>query len=104
MENPNEGIGSNDWNRHGTNGKTGVAPLKLGERPAVHESTTLGWSDCGHDSWRPGLVLDPFAGSGTTLAVATYHGYRSAIGIDLDERNAELAVNRIGPLLVEVTA
>ena len=64
--------------------------------------TTVGWTDCGHGDWRPGMVLDPFAGSGTTLAVATGHG-RSAIGIDLDERNAELAVNRIGPLLLEVT-
>ena len=69
----------------------------------VRTAETVGWTDCGHNTWRPGLVLDPFAGSGTTLAVATGHG-RSAIGIDLDERNAELAVNRIGPLLVEVTA
>lgn len=22
---------------------------------------TLGWTDCGHDDWRPGVVLDPFA-------------------------------------------
>lgn len=47
------------------------------------------------DHWRPGLVLDPFAGSGTTLTVATGHG-RDAIGIDLDERNGELAVERNG--------
>jgi DNA modification methylase len=38
------------------------------------------------------------AGSGTTLAVATGHG-RDAIGIDLDERNAELALERIGMFL-----
>jgi site-specific DNA-methyltransferase (cytosine-N4-specific) len=42
-----------------------------------------------------GTVLDPFAGSGTTLAVATGHG-RNAIGIDLDERNADLARERVG--------
>lgn len=59
-----------------------------------------GWSDCGHDSWRPGLVCDPFAGSGTTLAVATGHGH-DAIGIDLDARNYELALQRIGPLLLD---
>lgn len=53
------------------------------------------------DHWRPGVVLDPFAGSGTTLEVATGYG-RDAIGIDLDERNADLAVDRIGPLLLEV--
>ncbi len=54
-----------------------------------------GWSDCGHGTWRQGVTLDPFAGSGTTLLVASGHG-RSAIGIDLDERNAELARARVG--------
>lgn len=56
---------------------------------------TLGWTDCGHDTWRPGIVLDPFGGSGTTAAVATGHG-RDAICIDMDERNADLAQQRIG--------
>jgi len=50
---------------------------------------TLGWTDCGHDNYRPGVVLDPFAGTGTTLAVADCHG-RDAIGIDIDERNRAL--------------
>ena len=52
--------------------------------------------------WRPGLVLDPFAGTGTTLAVAHGHG-RDAIGIDIDERSAELARDRVGPLFLEVS-
>ena len=60
----------------------------------------LGWTDCGHDDWRPGVVLDPFAGSGTTLAVAVGHG-RNAIGIDLDERNVELAQGAGGPMFFE---
>jgi site-specific DNA-methyltransferase (adenine-specific) len=50
---------------------------------------TLGWTDCGHDNYRPGVVLDPFAGTGTTLAVADCHG-RDAVGIDIDERNRAL--------------
>ena len=62
---------------------------------------TVGWSDCGHDNWRPGLVLDPFAGTGTTLAVAHGHS-RDAIGIDIDERNADLARERVGGLFLEV--
>ena len=41
--------------------------------------------------------------SGTTLAVATGHG-RDAIGIDIDQRNADLALQRVGPLLLEVLA
>jgi site-specific DNA-methyltransferase (cytosine-N4-specific) len=66
--------------------------------PASREAPTLGWTDCGHgDNWRNGIVLDPFAGSGTTLAVATGHG-RDAIGIDLDARNLELARDRVGPM------
>jgi site-specific DNA-methyltransferase (adenine-specific) len=59
---------------------------------------TIGWSDCGHNQWRTGVVLDPFAGSGTTLSVATGHG-RDAIGIDLDPRNYDLARERIGMFL-----
>ena len=72
-----------------------------GKRPPMPEITreTVGWPDCGHNNtWRNGVVLDPFAGSGTTLAVATGHG-RDAIGIDLDARNAELARERIGMFL-----
>lgn len=61
---------------------------------AEREST---WStcDCPDPTYRPGVVLDPFGGSGTTGAVATGLG-RDCILIDLDERNAELAVERIG--------
>jgi hypothetical protein len=60
----------------------------------------VSFSDCGHGDYRPGLVLDPFAGSGTTLAVASGHG-RDSIGIDLDARNYELALDRVGPLVLE---
>lgn len=58
----------------------------------------LGWSDCGHDTWRPGRILDPFVGSGTTLEVATGMA-RDATGIDIDERNALLAAERVGMFL-----
>jgi hypothetical protein len=69
----------------------------------VRHVETVGWTDCGHgDAWRPGIVLDPFAGSGTTLAVATGHG-RTAIGIDLDRRNTDLARDRVGPMFFHET-
>jgi hypothetical protein len=90
--------------------------------PATYE--TLGWSDCGceppitcgqckatppctcgstalaeyGERWRPGRILDPFAGSGTTLMVASGMG-RDSVGIDIDERNAHLAEQRCGMFL-----
>src|SRR5690606_8504850 len=67
------------------------------ERYSARQSK--GWTDCGHNNWRPAVVLDPFVGSGTTLAVATGHGH-DAIGIDLDERNYQLALERVGPMLL----
>jgi hypothetical protein len=41
-----------------------------------------------------GIVLDPFAGSGTTLAVALRHG-RRALGIDLRPSQVELTHRRV---------
>jgi len=43
-----------------------------------------GWEKCGCDApFEPGVVLDPFMGTATTLDVARKLG-RSAIGVDLD--------------------
>jgi site-specific DNA-methyltransferase (adenine-specific) len=64
----------------------------------TRSAPTLGFTDCGHDDWRTGVVLDPFAGSGTTLEAAQAVG-RHAIGIDLDARNADLAQERVGMFL-----
>ena len=85
----------------GSSGSRSVASDAGGYDLIAAEYETTGWTDCGHDNYRPGLVLDPFAGSGTTLLVATGHGH-DAIGIDLDSRNAELALQRVGPFLLEV--
>lgn len=68
------------------------------------DNSATTWTDCGHNTWRRGHVLDPFAGSGTTLAAATGAG-RDATGIDLDPRNLQHARNRLGMFLAdEVTA
>jgi len=53
------------------------------------------WTDCGCGApWTPGTVLDPFAGSATTMCVAELHG-RDSIGIDIDPRNRELMPRRM---------
>ena len=72
--------------------------FELRDGGVVRVAPTLGWTDCGHNAWRPGHILDPFVGSGTTLAVATGMG-RDCTGIDLDPRNADLARDRVGMFL-----
>lgn len=69
----------------------------ISNKHIVADYVTLGWTECGHDDWRTGMVLDPFVGSGTTLEAALNVG-RHAIGMDLDRRNLELAKERLGPL------
>ena len=50
---------------------------------------------------RGGVVLDPFAGSGTTLAVALQHG-RQAIGIELNAEYIRLIEKRLECIQVEL--
>jgi DNA modification methylase len=113
-------------------GRTGDSrAAQLGKMTSA-ENVTLGWTDCGHgshrcvdcgsqynrptpvcqcgshdftylpDHYRTGVVLDPFAGSGTTLDAAQAVG-RHAIGFDLDDRNADLARDRVG-MFLEIVA
>ena len=62
-----------------------------------HPVATVGWQpqcDCNAGEPVQQTVLDPFAGSGTTLAVAQEHG-RNGIGIDLNPKYVEMAQQRI---------
>ena len=57
-----------------------------------------GWSqdcDCDTDDTKPGVVLDPFAGAGTTCMVAKDLG-RRFIGIDLNPEYVAMAQKRVG--------
>jgi DNA modification methylase len=56
---------------------------------------TVGWSDCGCNAgFEPGIVLDPFAGSGTVGAVAKRLG-RNYILIDINPDYRKLARKRL---------
>jgi DNA modification methylase len=96
-----------DWNAKnyepgvGYTGQQGAHARGGDAAGTIYES--VGWTDCGHNTWRRGVVLDPFAGSGTTLAVAEGHG-RDSVGIDLDDRNRILAYDRVGGLFLEETS
>jgi site-specific DNA-methyltransferase (adenine-specific) len=110
---PNSGKDFLGTNHDRGKGMSAEAPYRAGSDPSRNGATfnTIGWTKCDclersasdpDKKWRRGLVLDPFAGSGTTLAAAAELG-RDAIGIDLDERNLDLARQRIG-LFLEETA
>jgi DNA methylase len=64
-----------------------------------HDSEERLCMGCGADlslpgSTRPGIVLDPFSGSGTTAAVAVRWN-RRAIGIDLRQSQIDIALRRL---------
>jgi DNA modification methylase len=69
----------------------------------VPHATTTGWTatcPCGAGTI-PATILDPFCGSGTTMLVALQHG-RASIGIDLNTRYLDLAVQRLTPALAQL--
>ena len=83
-------------------GKQDLAASKTNSTPDIRMGPvvsvrTIGWApacDCAASGIVAGTVLDPFAGSGTTLAVAAELG-RSGIGCELNPEYIALAERRI---------
>lgn len=62
---------------------------------ALAEIPTLGWASCDCNAgFEPGIVLDPFVGTGTTCIAARKLG-RRCIGIDASEEYLQQAVTRL---------
>jgi hypothetical protein len=85
--------------------KRGIISGGEDQQGFITHTTTLGWSDCdcrvatsshgpSYEAFRPGLTLDPFAGSGTTAIAAATTG-RNSVLIDLDPRSVHLVRQRI---------
>ena len=69
--------------------------MRLGEADAEYH--TIGWTTCGCENpeYRPGIVLDPFLGSGTTMKVARRMGM-SCIGIEISPKYVAMAKREVG--------
>lgn len=66
-----------------------------GDNTVKNSSLKVGYTDCGCNAgFRPGIVLDPFCGSGTTLAVAKKLS-RNYIGIELNPDYVKMSRKRI---------
>lgn len=78
------------------------AALQDGKKhPTQKPLTVMGW--CLAQLPEQGTVLDPFAGSGTTLRAAKDRGLE-AIGIEIEERYCEIAAKRLAQEVLPLEA
>ena len=59
---------------------------------SANPDKVTGYTDCGHNAYRAGTVLDPFNGSGTTGLAAQRTG-RRYIGVDINAEYLDLTLN-----------
>lgn len=74
---------------------TSRSPLAFYKQAISTTRTTLGWTDCNcKASWKSGIVLDPFMGSGTVGKVSK-RLKRNYIGIELNPDYVKMSKQRI---------
>lgn len=92
-------LGKGDWRRSSpplrsvitTSETRHHAPAKAGGHPTPKPVSLM---EILLDRCPPGLIADPFAGSGATLVAARLQG-RHAVGVELEERYCEIAAKRL---------
>ena len=81
-----------------------IRPQEMKYGMATKVTKEIGYTDCGCQAgFRPGLVLDPFIGSGTTALVARSLG-RSYVGIELKPDYLEIAEKRLAKMTQPIKA
>lgn len=85
-------------------GASGVGDIwRIPQRPSEHPAPfPVGIPARAIETTVPRAVLDPFAGSGTTLVAAKAAGI-PAIGIEIEERHCELAATRLSQGVLDFT-
>lgn len=85
------------WHDHKDDDSRGQRYTRdIASDPCTADYRFKGYTDCGCNAgWRPGIVLDPFAGAATTLYVAAQHR-RDYIGIELKQEYVDkIAIPRL---------
>ena len=81
------------WHNHSRDREVGGSQKPDGGVTASYQ--TVGWTDCGCNAgWRPGIVFDPFMGSGTVAVVANQLR-RDWLGVELSPKFVKLIKKRV---------
>jgi len=89
-ENPPNGKYGKDWEQ----AKSGSYDIRMGPRTSIKFKGWQKTCGCETDKTKPGIVLDPMCGAGSTLVMAEKLG-RRWIGIDISPKYCEMARERV---------